>query len=92
MTASLNRRHALAGVAAVGIGVPVLAACSGSDTTTAPDPATGSSPSTAPAEPTESATATPEAGPLATTADILVGGGTIFPDAKVVVTQPTKGE
>ncbi len=29
---------------------------------------------------------------LTTTADVPVGGGTIFPDEKVVVTQPTEGE
>lgn len=35
---------------------------------------------------------TPSATPLARTADIPVGGGTVFKDAKVVVTQPVAGE
>ncbi len=29
---------------------------------------------------------------LATSADIPVGGGTVFPDEKVVITQPTEGD
>ncbi|MFH8392725.1 Rieske (2Fe-2S) protein [Streptomyces sp. NPDC018036] len=31
-------------------------------------------------------------GELATTGDIPVGGGTVFTDRKIVVTQPTKGD
>jgi Rieske Fe-S protein len=38
-----------------------------------------------------SASGTPTTGPLATTADVPVGGGTINVDQKVVVTQPTAG-
>ncbi len=52
-------------------------------------PATPSAPAATP-----SADATPSAGaaPLATTAEIPVGGGTVFAKEKVVVTQPTAGE
>ncbi|GCD89198.1 Rieske (2Fe-2S) protein [Nocardioides sp. LS1] len=70
----ISRRHALAGAATVGVGLPLLAACGGgSDATTG-------------------ASASPDAGPLGATADIPVGGGTVFADQKVVVTQPTAGE
>ena len=86
MTAEgLSRRHALAGAVTVGIGVPLLAACGGDDDGgTASDPA-GS---------TGDASSTPagEGGALATTSEIEVGGGTIFADQKVVVTQPTEGD
>ncbi|MFD4373103.1 Rieske (2Fe-2S) protein [Streptomyces sp. NPDC058486] len=46
-------------------------------------------------EPTGTATATttgPAGTPLASTSEIPVGGGTVFADRKVVVTQPTEGE
>ena len=48
--------------------------------------------STAPAEGSESTGGSSDSGGLAKTADIPVGGGTIFPDPKVVVTQPKSGE
>jgi Rieske Fe-S protein len=78
MTASLNRRQTLAGVATVGLGLPVLAACGGDDSSTATDTGSGG--------------AGGSGGPLASTSDIEVGGGTIFGDQQVVVTQPTAGE
>jgi Rieske Fe-S protein len=75
----LTRRHALTGAVTVGLGVPFLAACGGDDGgSTASDG--GSSPE-------------PKAGEaLGPTSDVPVGGGTIYPDQKVVVTQPTEGE
>jgi len=106
MTASLNRRRALSGVATAGIGIPLLAACGGEDSSSATDPsgssgssggATSSSGSatSAPSE-TESAAGGEEgeapADALASTADIEVGGGTIFTAEQVVVTQPSSGE
>jgi len=78
MTAGLNRRQALAGAATVGIGLPVLAACGGGDDT-ATD--TGDAPAGGSG-----------GGALTSTGDIEVGGGTIFPDQQVVVTQPAAGE
>src|SRR5688572_1241862 len=78
MTAGLNRRQALAGAATVGIGLPVLAACGGGDDS-ATD--TGDAPSGGSG-----------GGALTSTGDIEVGGGTIFPDQQVVVTQPAAGE
>ena len=88
MTA-LNRRRALSGAAAVAVGVPVLAACGGSD---APDPA----PSV-----TDDATSTPDGeegaasgggGVLAAAGDVPVGGCFVVAAAKVVLTQPTEGD
>jgi Rieske Fe-S protein len=99
MTARPYRIHrrTFAGVATVGLGLPVLAACSGDDSSNvATDPNTPSD------TPTESAGNTPEASPtksasepadaLARTSEIEVGGGTIFPDEQVVITQPSEGE
>jgi Rieske Fe-S protein len=85
---ALTRRRALAGAATVGIGVPVLVACSGDDGSTAVDPAgdAGSS------SPTASASASSGGDALTTTEDIPVGSGVIFPDEQVVITQPTEGE
>jgi len=75
-TDGIRRRHALTGAAGLGLGLPVLAACGG-DAGTATDPATDSSDS---------------GGPLGPTSDVAVGGGTIFADQKVVVTQPSEGD
>lgn len=97
--ACLSRRHALTGLAVGGVGVPFLAACGGDDGSTA----TGTSSSSAPSSSGSSAgSSTPTAGEssagggaaegLTTTADIPVGGGTIFADEGVVITQPTEGD
>lgn len=71
-TEGISRRHALTGVAAVGLGAPLLAACAGED---------------------ETATEAPPAGErLGSTGDVPVGGGRVFGDQKVVVTQPASGD
>ncbi len=67
-------RRTLAGLATLGLGLPVLAACSGDDGSAAVD--TGGS----------------SGGALSASSEIAVGGGTIFPDEQVVVTQPTEGQ
>ena len=72
----ITRRNALTGAATAGVALPLLAACGGDDTT-AKDPA--------------AAAGTPGE-VLASTSDIPVGGGEIFPDESLVVTQPTEGE
>jgi len=85
MTSPQISRRTLGGLAAAGVGVPLLAACSGSSSGTATDPA-GSS--------TSAGTGSSSSGSgkaLARTEDIDVGGGTIFIDQQVVVTQPTAG-
>lgn len=91
-TDGLSRRHALTGAATVGMGVPLLAACAGDDGTTATDPGSSTSGSSGASTPGSSGSGPAGSDPLATAADIEVGGGTIFPDEKVVVTQPAEGE
>jgi nitrite reductase/ring-hydroxylating ferredoxin subunit len=118
---ALSRRHALAGAAALGVGVPVLAACgsdSGSDGAaggggaaagvatircqchgsrfSAVDgsvvngPATQPLPSAAVSVDGEDVEVDGEV--LAQASDIPEGGGAIFPDQQVVVTQPEAGD
>ena len=88
-TEGLSRRHALTGAVTVGLGAPLLAACA-DDGTTASDPGADSS------SPSDGTSArgggSGGAAALAATSDIEVGGGTIFADERVVVTQPTEGE
>ena len=96
----LSRRRALTGAATVGLALPVLAACGddaardvtgGTSTAPAPDPTATSTPApTVSPEPTPGSSA--REGGLASTDDIPVGGGTIFTDDRVVVTQPVAGE
>lgn len=79
----LSRRRALAGVAGIGVGVPALAACAreddGPETASDQQQGGGSGSTTSGTE-------------LGATSDIAVGGGAIYPDEGVVVTQPTEGE
>jgi Rieske Fe-S protein len=75
-TEGLSRRQALVGAAGAGLGLPLLAACGGSSNGQAGSPVASA----------------PAAGVLAPTADIPVGGGAVFPDERVVVTQPREGE
>jgi Rieske Fe-S protein len=93
MTSSVSRRRALAGAATLGVGVPLLAACS-DDSTAATDPVT--------ADPTSSAPTTADAGAatgsaggasgLVAAADVPVGGGVVLKADELVVTQPAAGE
>jgi nitrite reductase/ring-hydroxylating ferredoxin subunit len=76
----LSRRNALAGVATVGVALPLLAACSADSSDTASDPTPSGSGSSG------------SGADLGAAADIPVGGGVVFADQKVVVTQPTKGD
>ncbi|MGY2703398.1 MULTISPECIES: Rieske (2Fe-2S) protein [unclassified Nocardioides] len=69
----ITRRTTLAGAAATGVGVPLLAAC-------------GKGGSNASAGPT--AAAGEKLGPAS---DVPVGGGTIYADQRIVVTQPSQG-
>ncbi len=70
-------RRTVAGMATAGLGLPLLAACGGDETDTASD--------------SESSAGT-SGDALASTSDIEVGGGAIFADEQVVVTQPSEGE
>jgi len=92
---SLTRRRALAGAATVGVGVPVLAACSGDDGSTAVDPVGDTASGTSSSASSPDATESESSGggdALTTTEEIPVGSGVIFPDEQVVITQPTEGE
>ncbi len=76
-TSGITRRTTLTGTAALGVGLPLLAACGGSDS----------------AADDSSSADQPKAGAeLGTTSDVPVGGGKIYADEKVVVTQPTDGD
>jgi len=94
----ISRRNALTGAATVGVGLPLLAACGGGDDTTGTDPAGGSGGSSTSAGPGNGGSGGSGNGgggggaALTSTSDIPVGGGTIFADESVVVTQPTAGE
>lgn len=98
MTSVNIHRRALGGIAAASVGAPLLAACSGEDSPTAIDPTTSSAGSSAPTATGSSSasSATPSdqvtGDLLAKTSEIEVGGGRIFPDEEVVVTQPRAGE
>ncbi len=90
----LSRRHALAGAAATGIGASLLAACGGDD-----DSGGASSSDSGESESGGSEDSGGDSGggsggqseALAATSDIPEGGGMIFEDAAVVVTQPAAG-
>ena len=76
----LSRRHALAGAAGIGLGLPVLAACGGGNGASAKDQSGNGGGSGS------------GGGALGPTSDVSVGGGTIYADQQVVVTQPAKGD
>jgi Rieske Fe-S protein len=96
MADDLQSRRAV--FASVGVGGLALAisACSGDSGTdtaqTAPSPAESSAPQSGAPEASATASEAPAGGALAKTADIPVGGGTVFKEQKIVVTQPTEGE
>ncbi|MEV7083714.1 Rieske (2Fe-2S) protein [Streptomyces sp. NPDC093516] len=84
------RRTVVAAAGAAGLAV-ALTACGGSD-----DGSSGSADSSGTSQGDQGAGSTPSSGggggALASTADIPEGGGKVFADQKVVVTQPTAGE
>lgn len=98
--AGITRRQTLTGAAVVGVGLPFLAACgddggSAGDPTASPSsarPSQAASTSPSPSESATDAASAPAADALTGTADVPEGGGTIFADEKVVVTQPSAGE
>jgi Rieske Fe-S protein len=97
----VNRRGVLQSAAAVGVAASAglaLAACgsSDSDSYNSPAPAGSATGGGATTEGAGAATAggaanTPSGTSLGSTSDVPVGGGKIFSDANVVVTQPTAG-
>jgi len=72
-----TRRNALLGAASAGVALPLLAACGGSEDAVDNTPAGGTGASGA---------------VLGPTSDIPVGGGKVYGDESVVVTQPTAGQ
>ena len=95
-----DRRAVLRGAAVAGlagVSVPLLAACGGGDEAGGTPSSSGSSsaPTSAPSSAPSSA-GTPSSGGggavLGPVSDVPVGGGKVFQDAKIVVTQPTAGQ
>ncbi|MEO3804849.1 Rieske (2Fe-2S) protein [Nonomuraea sp. B1E8] len=84
-----SRRAVIAGVGASGLALAVTACGGGTDT--AQDAGTAAE-SSAPQSSAPESGAPQAGGALAKTADIPVGGGTIFKDQKIVITQPTEGD
>ena len=93
---SVLRCAAIAALA--GASAPILAACGGSDSASGSSgsssaPATGTSSAPTSTAPSSSAPASTSGGTvLGPASDVPVGGGKVFSDAKVVVTQPTAGQ
>ncbi|MFG3321689.1 Rieske (2Fe-2S) protein [Streptomyces sp. NPDC048171] len=83
------RRTVVAAAGAAGL-TAVLAACGGSDEDASTDPATA--PPGSASEDTGGGEDAGAGAALAATADIPEGGGMVFADQKVVVTQPSAGE
>jgi Rieske Fe-S protein len=88
------RRAVVAGTGVVALGAGLLVAGCASSSTPSAAPAT--TPATTPPTAGASAAAAPTAASgngtaLGSTADVPVGGGKVFADQKVVVTQPTAG-
>jgi Rieske Fe-S protein len=80
-------RRTVTGLATAGLSLPLLAACGDDGGDTATDPGTTSSSGS-----TSSSSGSAGGDALASTSDIELGGGSIFADEQVVVTQPTEGE
>ncbi|QBR91037.1 Rieske (2Fe-2S) protein [Nocardioides euryhalodurans] len=76
-TDGIGRRHAIAGVAGLGVAAPLLASCGDDGASTGTD---------------DSGSGAAAGTVLGATSEVPVGGGTIFDDEKVVVTQPTEGD
>jgi nitrite reductase/ring-hydroxylating ferredoxin subunit len=115
-TEGISRRHALAGAATVGIGVPLLAACGGGEPEAASESSGGptincschgskfsavdgsvvhgpaTSPLGAASVSVKGQDIEVDGQVLAQSSDIPEGGGAIFPDEEIVVTQPEPGE
>src|SRR4051795_13092370 len=88
MTAT-TRRGVLTVAAGTGAAV-ALAGCGGSSGSNSSSGAPAAGAGSAPAS--TAGTGAPGGTTLARTSDIPVGGGKVFPDRKVVVTQPTAGQ
>lgn len=72
----ISRRHAVTGAAGAAVALPLLAACGAS-----PDDGAAAGPTSRPSGPID----------LGPTSAVPVGGGKIYAEENVVVTQPTSG-
>ena len=89
----VTRRSALRGTVVAGVGLPLLAACGGDDTATEGTGGTTTSDgATSDGAGANGGAGGGNAGGFATTADVPEGGGAIFADQGVVVTQPSAGD
>ena len=90
-----TRRAVLKAAALTGLAAPVLASCGGSSNSAAGQPG-GKSTTGGSTSGTSNGSTTPESSGapdgFATTSEIPKGGGAIFSDVGVVVTQPTAGD
>lgn len=77
----ISRRHVIGGAAVAGVGVPLLAACGSGDAINADDTSGSAGGGAGTGGPVT----------LGPTSDVPVGGGKIYPNANIVVTQPTAG-
>jgi Rieske Fe-S protein len=88
---AVGRRSVLA-AGAVGVGAAGLLAACGDDSDSSTSSSSSESPAAAPSTSASADSSGSAADALASTSDIPVGGGRIFTDEKVVVTQPTEGD
>lgn len=79
-----SRRTVMGGLVGLGVGVPLLAACGSSSDSAGGSSSTGSGGS--------GGSGSSTSGAIGKTSEVPVGGGKIFADQKVVVTQPTAGD
>ncbi|GLW08364.1 iron-sulfur protein [Microtetraspora sp. NBRC 13810] len=90
LPADTSRRAVMLGAGGVGL-VAVLAACGSGGTDTAAPASSAPAPASS-AAPEQSAAGGGDSAGFAKTADIPEGGGKIFADQKLVVTQPAAGQ
>jgi nitrite reductase/ring-hydroxylating ferredoxin subunit len=89
----VSRRTMLRGATVGGLALPVLAACGSSSDSGSDSPSSGDSPSSSgSASPSSGGSSGSSAPGTIAAKDVPVGGGTVIPDQKVVVVQPTKGD
>jgi nitrite reductase/ring-hydroxylating ferredoxin subunit len=87
----ITRRRVLGSVAVAGVGVPLLAACGSGDNIDASDTTSDTGGSASSGAGSTGGSAGGGADTLGPTSDVPVGGGKIYSDSAVVVTQPTAG-
>ena len=89
----LSRRAVVAGVGGVAA-AGLLTACGAGSTATAPATTAAAEPAPSASSPSSAPSAASSTGgtELTSTSDIPVGGGTVFADKDVVLTQPTAGD